>query len=119
MKIRTELLALAMAGALVCAPAAAQEEGFDLSAQRSESQEVPPVPGHKRDHGGFAINPTPHRARIDAARRLDISQGVAWKGATEAFADDLAFLTRGSKGTPTTLISQIKKIPPALAGFRL
>ena len=128
MKIRTELLAFAIAGMLVCAPAAAQEEGFDLSAQRSESQEVPPVPGHKRDHGGFAINPTPHRARIDAARRLDISQGVAWKGATEAFADDLAFLTRTArarKGIPTLTIdfgaqrADAAEIEPRSGAYRL
>ena len=37
----------------------AQNENFDLAGQRSEVQLVNPVPGEKRAHQEFVINPTP------------------------------------------------------------
>ncbi len=90
-----------MAGLLaatLCGVARAQEGDFDLSSQRSESQTVPPVPGHKVDHLGVIVNPTPHRMEIDATRRLDISGGVKLKDRRGAFADDLDFVMLSPKG---------------------
>ena len=55
--------------AVICATvpntAAADEGAFDLSSQRSEVQQLNPVPGKKIDHQGLIINPTPHSIDID------------------------------------------------------
>lgn len=44
-------------------------QGFDLSSQRKESRHVNPVPGHKVDHHGLVINPTPQSLQIDSLHR--------------------------------------------------
>jgi len=87
------LLFLTLGGTL-----SAQETDFDLSTQRSESQQVPPVPGHKRDHGGIVVNPTPHRMQLDTLHRLDISQGLRLKDRQRCFDDDLGFVRLAAKG---------------------
>lgn len=49
-------------------------EEVDLQLQRREDQTVNAVPGHKVDHQGLAINPTPRELVRDAAgRTLDVS----------------------------------------------
>ena len=53
--------AILTASVLFASIAFAQEESFDLSSQRSESQVVNPVPGKKVDHKGI----------IDALREGD------------------------------------------------
>lgn len=87
------LLFLTLGGTL-----SAQETDFDLSTQRSESQQVPPVPGHKRDHGGIVVNPTPHRMQLDTLHWLDISQGLRLKDRQRCFDDDLGFVRLAAKG---------------------
>lgn len=87
------LLGLSLGGTL-----SAQESEFDLSAQRSEVQEVAPVPGHKRDHGGIVVNPTPHRMQLDTLHWLDMAQGFRLKDRRGSFADDLGFVRLAAKG---------------------
>ena len=48
----TALLAAAFSGVQ------AQDDGFDLSSQRGEKQDVNVVPGKKLEHHGIVINPT-------------------------------------------------------------
>jgi len=54
-------------------PAVAEE--VDLQLQRREDQTVNAVPGHKVDHNGIVINPTPQRMTLDPKGRvLDITR---------------------------------------------
>ena len=64
-----------------CIGAFAQET--DLSAQQSEIQTVNPVPGHKIDHKGLIINPTPHEMRVDWTGSLNIGEGFRIVGSLE------------------------------------
>lgn len=84
----------------LCGTVSAQEAGFDLSSQRSESQTVPPVPGHKADHRGVVVNPTPHSMELDATQCLDLSKGLKVKDRQHCFAGDLGFLPLDAKGAP-------------------
>jgi len=56
MTISKVLLAAAATAMLTSLPAAAQ---FDLQSQRKEVQSYLKVPGHKVDHHGVILNPTP------------------------------------------------------------
>lgn len=87
-----------MASMLVCGGLAAQENGFDLSTQRSESQEVNRVPGQALDHQGLIINPTPHSLKRIGEGTLDISGGFKLKGKQSAPAGEADFLTLNKKG---------------------
>lgn len=93
-----KLLSLLAAGLVCWCPLQAQEEGFDLTSQRSESQDVRKVPGHVVDHGGIIINPTPHSLEVNAAQRLDLSRGVAVKDRRKAFSEDVDFLKANRRG---------------------
>lgn len=94
----TKLLTTLAAGLLLCGNLAAQETEFDLSSQRSESQDVLAVPGQRVDHRGIVINPTPHHLTADRSRTLDLTQGLRIKDLRGRFADDLGFLTPSKKG---------------------
>lgn len=94
----TKLLTTLAAGLLLCGHLAAQETEFDLSSQRSESQDVLAVPGQRVDHRGIVINPTPHHLTADRSRTLDLTQGLRIKDLRGRFADDLGFLTPSKKG---------------------
>ena len=83
---------------LACGSVWAQESEFDLTTQRSESQDVLPVPGKKLDHGGIVVNPTPHQMTLDRARTLDLSQGVNLKDRQGCFLADVPFLTQQKRG---------------------
>lgn len=89
--------------AWVCGTLSAQEAGFDLSAQRSEAQHVPPVPGKKLDHRGIVINPTPHKLVLNENGKLAISGGVSLKDKQGKFAGDLGFLPAGKKGAKLSI----------------
>ena len=93
-----KLLSLLAAGLVCWCPLQAQEEGFDLTSQRSESQDVRKVPGHVVDHGGIIINPMPHSLEVNAAQRLDLSRGVAVKDRRKAFSEDVDFLKANRRG---------------------
>ena len=96
-KIR-KVWSVLMASMLVCGGLAAQENGFDLSTQRSESQEVNRVPGQALDHQGLIINPTPHSLKRVGEGTLDISGGFKLKGKQSAPAGEADFLTLNKKG---------------------
>ena len=96
-KIRRTLAAL-MASTLICGGLAAQENDFDLSSQRSESQEVNRVPGQALDHRGLIINPTPHFLQRAEGKALDISAGFRLKGKQSGVAVGMDFLAIGKKG---------------------
>ncbi|MCH5328499.1 MAG: beta-N-acetylglucosaminidase domain-containing protein [Coprobacter sp.] len=81
----------------------AQESDFDLSSQRSEAQDVLPVPGKKLDHEGIIINPTPQKAMIDRSHLLDISNGLALKDVQQKFGENLGFAALQPKGVKLTV----------------
>lgn len=88
----------------LCAlPAMAQDDGFDLSSQRGEVQEFKAVPGHKIDHHGLVINPTPQSIERPNTGVLNISGGFAVKDKQKKFANDLGFLKQDRKGLPLTI----------------
>lgn len=89
--------------AWVCGTLSAQEDGFDLSAQRSEAQHVPPVPGKKLDHRGIIINPTPQKLVLNGNGKLAISGGISLKDKQGKFANDLGFLAAGKKGAKLSI----------------
>ena len=92
-----------MACALVCSHLAAQEAEFDLTSQRSESQDVLAVPGKKLDHHGIIINPTPHKLVLNEKGKLDISKGISLKDKQKKFAEDFGFVTLDKKGVKLTI----------------
>lgn len=81
----------------------AQDTDFDLSAQRLESQTISAVPGHKVDHKGLVLNPTPHLLNLDVANAADLSAGFRVKDRQGAFTDDLSFLKLDRNGLPLTI----------------
>lgn len=90
-----------LAACLIAAPAAAQQNDFDLSTQRSEVQDVNPVPGHKVAGNGWTINPTPHQltfAGDPQTALLDVAAGFTVKDRQNKFGNDLAFLHTAAKG---------------------
>lgn len=76
----------------------AQDEDFDLSSQRSESQDVNPVPGMKVDHRGMIINPVPHECFIDESSFLDLDTGFRIKDRKRVFSDVLDFVPSSVDG---------------------
>ena len=95
----TLIAACLMAGGM----AFSQDADFDLDSQRSESQDVLPVPGQKVDHEGIVINPTPQEMNIDNANHLDITAGLSVKDKKGKFDKDLDFINRNSKGVKLTV----------------
>ena len=83
---------------LAALPLAAQDETFDLSSQRSESQIVNPVPGEKIDHKGLVINPVPHEIAVDENSSLSLETGFYVKDRKKAFGEDLGFLPLNDYG---------------------
>lgn len=96
-KSKNLLTALA-AGVFLCGNLAAQENGFDLGSQRSESQHVQMVPGQKLDHKGLIINPTPHNLNIYDDGSLDYSGGIRLIDKQGKFSNDLGFIIAEKKG---------------------
>lgn len=101
-KSRTMIILLA-AIVLSFGTSHAQDAEFDLSSQRSESQDVNQVPGIKIDHKGLIINPQPHSIKRIEGKQLNGSNGFALKDKQKAFTEDLTFLTLSKKGTPLTI----------------
>lgn len=83
--------AAAAAMFLACGTAAAQEQDFDLSSQRSEKQGVNPVPGHPVDRGGLCINPVPRKMQVDSSSWADLSKGLRIKDPKGLFGEDFGF----------------------------
>ena len=78
--------------ALVQAAPAMMAQGVDLSAQKSESDVILPVPGYKADRHGIIINPVPQEIVRDTSGFLCISDGVSVRDRKRAFHDDTGFL---------------------------
>lgn len=87
----TRTAALIAASIISITGAYAQDEEFDLASQRSESQQVNPVPGHKLDHGGLVINPTPHDIELSDSKVLNIRRGLKLIDVKGKFKNDLGF----------------------------
>lgn len=111
-----KLLFVLTAAMFMCGSLYAQEAGFDLGSQRSESQDVYQVPGKVIDHKGLIINPTPHSLTLAANNQLDISKGIRLKDVQGRFSVDLSFLTMDKKGVNLTIDFGAK--PSAKQGVR-
>lgn len=77
--IKNKNLVCLLAASLTLGTIAMQAQDVDLDFQRSESRDVLPVPGHKVDHHGIVINPTPQSLTRDDSRQIDISRGFRLK----------------------------------------
>lgn len=89
--------------ALVCSSLSAQEADFDLTSQRSEAQDVLPVPGKKLDHQGIIINPTPQKMVVNSKSMIDIASGINLKDKQGKFAQDLGFIVPAKKGVKLSI----------------
>lgn len=88
---------------LTCGSLSAQDAGFDLNSQRSESQDVMMIPGKKLDHNGLIINPTPHSLNVLENGKLDLDKGISLKDVQGKFAKDLGFISLAPKGIKLTI----------------
>ena len=70
----------------------AQDDAFDLSAQRSESQQINHVPGQKLDHGTMVLNPVPQQMEIRDGKVLNIGRGLRVEDVKGKFKDDIGFI---------------------------
>lgn len=102
-KTYAKLLSVAFAASFMCSSVQAQDTDFDLQAQRSEAQDVNPVTGHKVDHKGIIINPTPQQINISGEGYVDITGGISLKDRQGKFADDVNFLKTNRKGVRLTV----------------
>ena len=102
-------IAACLAGALACGSMAAQDGGFDLSSQRSEKQIVTVIPGHKVDHKGIVVNPTPQVMNVGEGTTLPIGQGFNVKDKKGKFARALDFLKTSKDGIKLTIDVHAKK----------
>lgn len=84
------LAASALFGAAMIACPVAQAQGFDLSSQRKESRHVNPVPGHKIDHHGLVINPTPQSVEVSANQFYTFPAKLTVKDSKKAYAEEIA-----------------------------
>ena len=75
----------------------------DLSSQRGESQDLGSLLGHRLDHAGLVINPTPQHLYLLRSLPADISRGVALKGEAKKFAEELSFIKQSKKGLKLTI----------------
>lgn len=78
----------------------AQNDGFDLNAQRRESQRIYGVDGEAVDHKGLIVNPTPHSIDIVEGGQVDITTGIRIK---KGYASELSFLPTAAKGLPVSV----------------
>lgn len=103
--ISKKFLAIAAIAALATVPAAnAQDDGFDLNSQRGEIQEYRSVDGHKVDHGGLVINPTPQSIERPNNGVLNISGGFRVDDPSHKFGRDLGFLDHSRDGLPLKIV---------------
>ena len=94
------MFAMALAATLSLGAAMAQ----DLSSQRGESQDLGEILGHKVDHGGLVINPTPQHLYTLRSLPLDITKGVALKGKeAKTFSSEVDFVKQSCKGAKLTI----------------
>lgn len=94
---------MAAACALAAVTTLQAQNTVDLNAQRKESQVVTQIPGHKLDHRGIIVNPTPQQMSIQSGQSLDISRGFLLKDKQQCFSGVLAGLNQQKKGVPLTV----------------
>ena len=98
MKKNNKLLIACTLSLLTCSNILSQDSDFDLTSQRSESQNVLTVPGFKIENRNIDINPTPHKIEIDKTQKIDINQGLAIKDKKGDFKNDFSFLLTSNRG---------------------
>ncbi|MGL4518881.1 MAG: beta-N-acetylglucosaminidase domain-containing protein [Phocaeicola sp.] len=103
MKRINKMMLAVTALALTCTTLHAQEEAFDLSSQRSESQDVLRVPGKKLDHQGLIINPTPQSLIVNRSQALYLPDGIALIDKKQAFTNDFGFIAKNKKAPKLTI----------------
>ncbi|MGL4851867.1 MAG: beta-N-acetylglucosaminidase domain-containing protein [Phocaeicola sp.] len=103
MKKNNKMVLAVAALALACAPLHAQEEAFDLSSQRSESQDVLQVPGKKLDHQGLIINPMPQSLTVNRSQELYLPDGICLEDKKKAFTNDFGFIAISKKAPKLTI----------------
>lgn len=81
-------VAVALAAAM--AMGAAAQDTFDLASQRKEVQRFNRVPGHKVDHKGIIINPTPQSLILQGTDVLDFGQAKGFAIDNKAYMSDVA-----------------------------
>lgn len=96
------ILAVAIAS-VVASGSSAWADDFDLGSQRSEKKEVNPVPGHKVDHHGIIINPTPQSITRPYTGELNTSGGFKVIDKNNKFANDVKFMRQAPKGVPVEI----------------
>lgn len=74
-----------------------------LSEQRHEDARITPLTGHKTDHKGLYVNPTPQSMAILWDKTLDVGAGFSVKDDGNSFSADLAFLKQNPKGVRVTI----------------
>lgn len=97
------LILSAIMPALSVVPAMGQDDAFDLSSQRGEVQQYNPVDGHKLDHKGLIINPTPQSIEYPLSGVLNASGGFKVNDRSKKLGDALGFLNQSPKGLPLTI----------------
>ena len=96
---KTALLCLGIAAAMAMPASLAAQDTFDFDTQRGEKQEFNKVPGHKVDHKGLVINPTPQSLERPNTGVLNTSGGFKVKDKQKAFsAKDLGFMAPEPRG---------------------
>ena len=98
-----KLLSTGILCTALCGSVQAQDTDFDLSSQRSEVQDVLPVPGQKVNHGGWVINPTPQHLTWNPKGALNVTKGFCLKDKKKRFAGDISFLSQNQKGMKLTV----------------
>ena len=91
----------------------AQDSEFDLSSQRSERQDVNPVPGQVVDHKGIVINPQPHQMAVTPNQWINVGTGVNVVDKQKSFADDIDFVKTNKKGVKLTIDYGVKQATKA------
>lgn len=107
MTASTKLWPLMAAGLLFGGSICAQNNGFDLNSQRSESQEVNPIPGRIVDHHGLVINPTPHEMTETNDGEWSLTNGFDLSKTKGVFAN--VFPTDKKYGVPLDIVYGAKK----------
>ena len=120
------LLWLGLACAALAFPSgSAAQDTFDFDTQRGEKQEFNKVPGHKVDHKGLVINPTPQSLERPNTGVLNISGGFKVKDKQKAFsAKDLGFMAQSPTGLEVEIdfgpkVAAKNKVKPVSGAYAL
>lgn len=89
--------------AALCGTMTISADDFDLTSQRGEVQEFNAVPGHKVDHQGLIINPTPQSIQRPNNGILNATGGFALNDRQQKFGRDLDFINHNAKGLPLNI----------------